>query len=94
MTEVFVEQPLASPGSANNIFVEGLGGTMNQLSHLTKLYFKSTSLSTYFLLFILTNLVMLINRPGVAGAVLHTASSLINRLSQSVSLFLQIFIIS
>ena len=31
------------------------------------------------------------NRPGVAGAVLHTASLLINLVSQSLILFLQIF---
>ena len=30
-----------------------------------------------------------INRPGVAGAVLHTASSFINSVSKSVSLFLK-----
>ena len=36
----------------------------------------------------------LINRPGVAGAVLQTPLSLINSVSESVSLFLQIFKIS
>ena len=37
---------------------------------------------------------VIINRPGEAGAVLLTASSFIDLFSQSVSLFLQIFIIS
>ena len=39
-------------------------------------------------------LVIIFNRPGVAGAVLYTALSFINSLIQRVILFLQIFIIS
>ena len=37
---------------------------------------------------------LIFHRPGVAGAVLHTALSLIHSFSQSVILFLQIFILS
>ena len=47
-----------------------------------------------FVLFDPNPLFVIVNGPGVAGAVLHTASWFIHSFSESVSLFLQIFKIS